>query len=108
MYLWWFWKLREILYRLTWWQDYLKAEKIPFLKETYLNMIKSDLSGEIENIEKDTLLIRWRNDTYTPVSDWLLFRKKIKKSKLIILENEKHWIHLTSPIKLLNTFLNNI
>lgn len=104
----WFSKIREILYKLIWWHDYLKAEQNPFLKHTYLNMIKSDLSKDIENINHNTLLIWGRDDTYTPLSDWLFFRKKIKNSKLVILDNEKHWIHLNSPIKLLNTFLKNI
>lgn len=104
----WFKKLREYFYKAIWWQDYLKAEQNPFLKQTYLNMISSDLSDEFEKIEIDTLLIWWREDTYTPLSDWLKMRNNIKKSKLVILDNEKHWIHLKSPEKLTNTFLNNI
>jgi len=101
-------KLRELFYRAIWWQDYLKAEQNPFLKETYLNMIKSDLTDEIEKISQNTLLIRWRNDTYTPISDAMKIRKLIKNSKLVIIEDEKHGIHIKSPEKLLNTFLNNI
>jgi pimeloyl-ACP methyl ester carboxylesterase len=100
--------LRELFYRIIWWQDYLEAEKNPFLKQTYLNVIKADLSDELHKIKQDTLLIWWRNDTYTPLSDWMTMRNKIKFSKIIILENEKHWIHLTSPEKLVHTFLNNI
>jgi pimeloyl-ACP methyl ester carboxylesterase len=101
-------KIRIIFYKIIGGQDYLNAEKNPYLKQTYLNMISSDLQNEIKNIKNHTLLIWWENDTYTPISDWLLMRKYIKNSKLIVLENEKHWIHLTSPDKLANTFLNNI
>ena len=61
----WFWKIREYFYKLIWWQDYLNAEKKPYLKETYLNMIKSDLKEEIWKIDLKTLLIWWINDTYT-------------------------------------------
>ena len=104
----WFWKIRELFYRAIWWQDYLQAEKNPYLKETYLNMIKSDLKEIIPNITLNTLLIWWENDTYTPLSDWIYMRKVIKNSKMIILDNEKHWIHLTSPEKLVHTFLKNI
>lgn len=100
--------LRKLFYRAIWWQDYLNAENNPYLKETYLNMIKSDLSDSIASISQDTLLIRWQNDSYTPMSDWMYMRTKIVNSKIIILENEKHGIHLTSPEKLVNTFLNNI
>lgn len=101
-------KLRKLFYRAIWWQDYLNAENNPYLKETYLNMIKTDLSELIPQINQNTLLIWWENDTYTPVSDWISMRNKIKNSKIIILEDEKHWIHITSPEKLVNTFLNNI
>ena len=101
-------KIRILFYKIIWWQDYLNAEKNPFLKETYKNMIKSDLSDEIKNLKQHTLLIWWKNDTYTPLSDWIFMRNNIKNSKMVTLENEKHWIHLNSPEKLVNTFLNNI
>ncbi len=101
-------KLRELFYRAIWGQDYLNAEKNPFLKETYLNIIKSDISDELTKIKENTLLIWGRDDKYTPIRDWIIMRNKIKLSKMIILDKEKHGIHLTSPEKLVNTFLNNI
>ncbi len=101
-------KVRKLFYRIIWWHDYLNAENNLYLKETYLNMIKSDLSDLIPKIKHDTLLIWWRNDSYTPLSDGLYMRKHIKNSKLVIIEKEKHWIHLVSPEKLVNTFLSNI
>jgi pimeloyl-ACP methyl ester carboxylesterase len=101
-------KIRILFYKLIWWQDYLNAEKNPHLKQTYLNMISSDLQEEIKNVKNHTLLIWWKNDTYTPKSDWIFMRNNIKNSKIIILEDEKHWIHLTSPEKLVNTFLKNL
>ncbi len=104
----WFKKIREYFYRAIWWQDYLDAEKNPFMKQTYLNMISTDLFNEIPKINNDTLLIWWRDDTYTPLSDWLNMRNSIKKSKLLILDNEKHWIHLHNPELLTKTFLQNI
>ena len=104
----WFWKLRTIFYRSIWWQDYLKAEQNPNLKQTYLNMINSDLKEEIKQIEDFALLIWWEKDTYTPISDSYFMRDNIKKSKLIILENEPHWIHLKNPKRLVETFLQNI
>jgi len=101
-------KIRKLFYRSIWWHDYLNAENNIYLKETYLNMIKTDLSEEISKIKTDTLIIWGKNDTYTPLSDWINMRNKIINSKIIILENEKHWIHLTSPEILVNSFLNNI
>ena len=101
-------KLRIIFYKLIWGQDYLNAEKNPALKNTYLNMISSDLSEKIKNIKKNTLIIWWEKDTYTPLSDWYFMRNNIKKSKMIILDNETHWIHLKNPDRLIETFLENI
>lgn len=101
-------KIRPLLYRAIWSQDYLKSEENPYLKETYKNMISSDLKNEISKIVLNTLLIWWENDTYTPVSDAYHMRENIKNSKLIILDNEKHWIHLQNPDRLTETIINNI
>lgn len=101
-------KLRIVFYKIIWWWDYLNSEKNTFLKETYLNMISSDLSKDLSNIKQDCLLIWWKKDTYTPLSDWKKMHKDIINSNIIILDNEKHWIHLNSPLKLVNTFLENI
>ncbi len=101
-------KLRRKIYIFIWWYDYIKSEETPFLKDTYLNIIKSDISEEIKKIDIDTLLIWWEKDSYTPTSDAYFMRKNIKKSKLIVIENEKHSIHLKNPILLVNKFLENI
>ncbi len=104
----WFKKLRELFYKAIWSHDYLQAEKNPNLKQTYLNMISSDLKNEIKNIDNHTLLIWWEKDSYTPVSDGHFMRNNIKNSKLVILDNETHWIHLKNPDRLVKTFLDNI
>ncbi len=104
----WFKKLRILFYKAIWSHDYLKAENNPNLKQTYLNMISSDLKDEIKNIDNHTLLIWWEKDSYTPVSDAHFMRNNIKNSKLVILDNETHWIHLKNPERLVKTFLDNI
>lgn len=101
-------KIRRKIYFLIWWADYIKSEEIPFLKETYLNIINNDISEEIKKIDLYTLLIRWEKDTFTPISDAYFMRKNIAKSKLVILQNEMHSIHLKNPNKLVDTFLKNI
>lgn len=101
-------RIRKLFYKVIWWQDYLKAEENPNLKQTYLNMISSDLKNEIKDLDCFTLLIWGEKDTYTPVSDWYFMRENIKKSKLIVLENETHGIHLKNPKRLVETFLQNI
>lgn len=101
-------KIRILFYKAIWWHDYLNAEKSPFLKQTYLNMISSDLQEKIKNIKLDTLLIWWELDTYTPRSDWMFMRNNIQNSKLVVLDNETHWIHIKNPKRLVETFLENI
>jgi len=101
-------KIRIIFYKIIWWHDYLNAEKSPFLKQTYLNMISSDLQEKIKKIQKDTLIIWWEKDTYTPLSDWHFMRNNIANSKMIVLDNETHGIHIKNPERLVNTFLDNI
>lgn len=104
-----FWaKIKSLFYRAIWWQDYLKSLENPLLKQTYLNMISSDLQEEIKNIDIETLLIWWKLDTYTPIEDWVWMSKNISNSKLVTLENEKHWIHLNNPKLLVETILENI
>lgn len=102
------WKLKILFYKLIGWQDYINVQNNPKLKETYLNIISSDISEDIKELKQNTLLIWWEKDTYTPLSDWLYMRKNVKRSKMIILPNEKHGIHLHSPEKLVETFIHNI
>ncbi len=101
-------KLRTLFYKAIGWQDYLKAEQNPLLKKTFLNIIHTDLQNIFPNIKIDTTLIRWDKDTYTPLSDWKAITKLIPKNKLIVLEWEKHWIHLQNPELLTKTILKNI
>lgn len=101
-------KIRILFYKIIWGHDYLNAEKSPHLKKTYLNMISSDLQEKIKKILKDTLIIWWEKDTYTPLSDGHFMRNNIKNSKMIVLDNETHWIHIKNPTKLVETFLQNI
>jgi pimeloyl-ACP methyl ester carboxylesterase len=99
--------LRKLFYKAIWSHDYINTEDKPFLKETYLNMISSDLSNEIKGINIPTLLIWWENDTYTPLSDWKFMNKNISNSKLVIMKGKKHWIHLKNPEELVSVFLQN-
>ena len=101
-------KLRILFYKAIWSHDYIKAEDNKYLKETYQNMISSDLKEEIKAIKLNTLLIWGEIDTYTPISDAYFMRENIENSKLQILDNEKHGIHLQNPDRLVKTILDNI
>lgn len=101
-------KLRIVFYKIIWNYDYLNSLKVPFLEETYKNIIGEDLQNIMKNINTETLLIRWEKDTFTPISYWKIIKKNIKNSKMIVLDWEWHSPHLKNVEKLANTFLNNI
>lgn len=89
--------LRIIFYKIIWNYDYVNSLKIPFLEETYKNIISEDLQNIMENISTETLLIRWENDKFTPISYWKKINSLIKYSKMIIIPWEWHSIHLKNP-----------
>jgi len=104
----WWDKLREIFYRIIWWHDYLQAEKNEYKKQTFLNIINTDLQDKIKTIKEDTLLIWWRYDTYTPLKDGEKIHKLIINSKIVIIDST-HGIHLKKPddlVKVLEQELN--
>ena len=100
--------LRKKVYTLIGWRDYIKSEEKPLLKETFLNVIWHDLSKELLRLKLPTLLIRWEKDTFTPLSDARKIRLLIKGSKLVILNNAPHSIHIKTPLELSNTLIENI
>jgi len=104
----WMWKIRNLFYKAIWGQDYLEAEKNPNKKQTFLNMINEDLQELFQKIQVDTLLIWWENDTYTPLSDWKKINNFVKNSKIVIIKNVRHGIHLQNPKKLVEVILDNI
>ena len=106
--LFWMWKMRNLFYRAIWGHDYLEAEKNPNKKQTYLNMINSDLQDVFPKIKKNTLLIRGENDTYTPLSDGKKIQNLIKNSKLVVIKDVRHGIHLQKPEELVKVILENI
>lgn len=99
--------VRNLFYRAIGWHDYLALNN-DFLKQTFLNMISSDQKDEIEKINLNSLLIRWENDTYTPLKDGKIMNNLIKWSNLLVLDGEKHWIHLQNPDRLAKTILENL
>lgn len=92
--------LRVLVLKLIWWQDYLKASKNYHLRQTFLNVLNSDLTKILPKIDEKIYLIYWDKDTYTPLWMWKKMNELLKNSELKILEWEKHWIHLHSPEKL--------
>ena len=71
-------------------------------------MINTDLQDELVKINVETLLIRWEKDTYTPCKNWKIMNKLIKNSKMIVIENATHWIHLKMPEQLVECITNYV
>ena len=90
--------LRKIFYKYILRKtDYINAEKMPYLKETFKNIIQEDLFPYLSQIKIPTLIIWGEKDKITPVSDAYLMNKKIQNSKLEILKNIGHAPHLKTP-----------
>lgn len=97
--------LRVFILKLIWWQDYLKASKNFYLRETFLNVLNSDLKENLPNIDEKIHLIWWDQDSYTPLYLWKKMNQLLENSDLKVLKWERHWIHLHSPEKLANEIL---
>lgn len=85
--------------------DYYNAGK---LKDTFLNVIKEDLTEHARNIKIPALLIWGDKDMETPLSDGERLSKVISGSKLEVLNGYTHFVHKERPeevAKLIQKFL---
>lgn len=80
------------IYRMIGSGDYVAT---PQLTETYLNIIKEDLSDEMKKINNKTLIIWGDSDKDTPKEDAFVMNSKIKKSTLKIIRDAGHLIIIT-------------
>ena len=97
--------LRVFVLKLIWWQDYLKASKDHHLRETFLNVLNSDLTEILPKIKEKIFLIWWDQDTYTPLWMWKKMNKLLENSELDVLKWQRHWIHLHAPDRLATEIL---
>ncbi len=88
--------------------DYIQAEKLPFLKETFKNVIKEDLRKYFNKIKIPCLIIWGDKDKLTPLSDGYLMNKQIPNSKLEILKDIGHCPYKEIPEILTQKILNFI
>lgn len=86
--------LRLNIYRIIGSGDYVAT---PQLTETYLNIIKEDLSEDMKQIKYRALLIWGDSDKDTPKEDAFVMNSKIKKSTLKIIRDAGHFIIVTDP-----------
>ncbi len=95
--------LRKVFYRKS---DYLSVEGV--MKETYLKIIKQDLSDVLPKIQIPTVIIWGEKDNITPLNDARIINQKIKGSKLEIISNVGHDLNLKAPEKLAEVISKNL
>lgn len=79
--------------------DYIDAG---LMKNTLTKLLDEDLSLDLPKIDNETLIIWGENDRAVPVSDGLFMYRKIKNSRIEIIENVGHFPHLEERGKFLN------
>lgn len=100
--------IKKAIYRLIESEDYIAT---PELKETYLNIIKEDLSNQLTNIKQKTLLIWGAEDKDTPIKYAYQMKQSIPQARLEILKAAGHFSFIDKPEEFkekLNNFLDEV
>jgi len=87
--------LRKSLYGVAG-SDMLVA---PQLQETFKKTVRQDVQRSAATITVPTLLIYAADDKAVPVSDGQIYHKLIKNSRLEIIADSEHFVHLDQPEK---------
>jgi pimeloyl-ACP methyl ester carboxylesterase len=75
---------------------------MPGLKETYRLIVKEDLQPDAALIDQSTLLIYSTGDKAAPLEFGKIYNRLIKNSKLEVVDQAGHFIHLDQPEKTYN------
>ncbi len=79
-------------------RDYTRVSGV--MKETFVNVIKEDLTAHIHKIKAPTLIIWGSRDTATPLKNAHFLEETIPDSRLEIIKGAGHVLHLEKPEKL--------
>lgn len=74
------------------------------MRETFKNIVNTDLKDYLKYIKSNVLLIWGNNDDATPIRDAKIMNKEIKNSELIIIDKSGHFPYLDRP-NLINSIL---
>lgn len=100
-------KIRKIFYKYIIKSDYLfSEERGEVMKNTYLKIIKEDLSNILEKIKISTIIIWGEKDKLKRVQEAYFINEKIKNSELKIISNAGHNLHSEIPEKFSQIVLN--
>ena len=87
-------KLYDKIERFSGSDDYLNAGD---MKEILKNVVRENITEEIEKVKCPTLIMWGESDEFTPVKNAYIFNELIQNSKLITLPNLTHNLHLEAP-----------
>lgn len=82
-------------------KDYTRATGT--MKETFVNVIKEDITPRLHEIKVPTMIIWGDKDVATPVEHANLLKERIKDSEMEIIKGCGHAINLQCPKKLAET-----
>ena len=77
-------------------------------RETYLNIIKEDLSGILSEVSVETVLFWGEKDKITPLKEAYIIKENIPGAKIEIIPGVKHSPHLEAPKNLIERILRSI
>src|SRR5581483_4570551 len=80
----------------------------PKLEETFKITVRQDVQADAAKVNLPTLLIYARDDKAVPLSDGQRYNELIKDSKLEVIDNAGHFVHLDQTeqvLKLIQEFL---
>ena len=94
--------LRKRIYKSMGAEDYLET---PYLRDTFLNLIKYEVYNDLPKIKVPTLLIWGEDDMDTPVENGKLMHDNIKDSRFIVLQNAGHFSFLDQKLEFVEALL---
>ncbi len=83
--------IKKIVYKIMFPDSELML--YPSLQSNFKRIINTDLSLLLDKILVSTLVFWGDKDKYTPISNSLLLKNKIKNLKMVIFEDQGHFIH---------------
>jgi pimeloyl-ACP methyl ester carboxylesterase len=96
--------LKKLLYKLAREHDYEKAD--PNLKQTFINVINTDITKDLKNILFPTLIIWGEKDKVTPLFMAHKFNNYIKNSQLHLIKEGRHSPQFTHTKEVTDTISN--
>ncbi len=74
---------------------YSKAKGI--MKHVFQRVVKEDLKPNVAKIKIPSLVLWGKDDTLTPVKDAFFLQRSLKKSSLVIVDNDNHLLPYNNP-----------